>query len=57
MGWHYSISGLLYVSFGYKSEITTFPDSSNPDILAYIELGEPTLVTADEQMLFDAIFN
>ncbi|MDM9382753.1 nitroreductase [Chlorogloeopsis sp. ULAP01] len=43
--------------FGYKGEITTFPDSINPDILAYIKLGEPILISADEQMLFDAIFN
>ncbi|MBF2064845.1 MAG: nitroreductase [Calothrix sp. C42_A2020_038] len=41
--------------FGYASEIKTFPDSTNPDLLACIELGHPIQETTDEKLLFQAI--
>lgn len=41
--------------FGYTGKILTFPEPSNPDLLAWIQLGKPQQASADEQMLFEAI--
>jgi hypothetical protein len=41
--------------FGYVGKIKTFPDSTNPDFLASIELGYPIQETTDEKLLFQAI--
>jgi hypothetical protein len=41
--------------FGYVGKIKTFPDSTNPDLLACIELGDRTQETTDEKLLFQAI--
>jgi hypothetical protein len=41
--------------FGYKGKITTFPDPSNPDFLARIQLGCSIQQDAEEHLLFEAI--
>lgn len=41
--------------FGYTGKIKTFPDPTNPDLLAYIELGDLVKETTDEKLLFQAI--
>lgn len=41
--------------FGYTSKIKTFPDSTNPDLLACIELGYSIQETTDDNLLFRAI--
>ncbi|URD49182.1 nitroreductase [Chroococcidiopsis sp. CCNUC1] len=41
--------------FGYTGKISTFPEPSQADLLATIQLGKPTQASADEQMLFEAI--
>ena len=41
--------------FGYAGKIKTFPDSTDPDLLATIELGDPIQEATDEKLLFQAI--
>jgi hypothetical protein len=41
--------------FGYKGQIKTFPDPTNPDLLARIKLGCSVQQDADTHLLFEAI--
>lgn len=41
--------------FGYTGKIKTFPDPTNPDLLACIELGHSSGETTDGKLLFQAI--
>ncbi len=41
--------------FGYKGQIITFPDPSNVNLLACIQLGYPIPESTDDKLLFSAI--
>ena len=41
--------------FGYRAQITTFPDANNPNLLARIKLAYPICESTDDKLLFSAI--
>ncbi len=41
--------------FGYAGRVVTFPEPSNLDLLACIQLGDVTKVNPDDNLLFEAI--
>jgi hypothetical protein len=49
--WHLQVA---IRHFGRTDEVAVFPDPSDPDLLAVVQIGKPRLVKADEKAMFQA---